>query len=705
MKMQQKQLAIMACIGVAGATASSVVAAQDAAISAPAPPATATASAPATKKIQSVIVAGHYINAIGTSDAASEGTVTAELIASRQAMRTGEMLEFVPGMIVTQHSGDGKANQYFLRGFNLDHGTDFASYVDGMPVNMRSNVHGQGYSDLNFLMPELVQRIDYKKGPYFADEGDFASAGAAHFQLVDTLSQGLAEVTTGSYGYQRAVMADSFSALDGTLLYGLELGRNNGPWDTPEDVRKYSATLRYSAGTKQDGYSITAMAYKNSWNATNQIPLRAVEEGLIDRFGAIDPTDGGQTSRYSLSYAMHQRSDERIVEFDAYAIRSTLSLFNDFTYFLDNTVLGDQFNQQEHRTVGGFNASEAWPARVAGFEMRNKVGIQTRYDFISPLALYETTARQRTSVVEVDTVKEASAGLYWENTVYWLPTFRSIAGLRYDAYHFDVSSSIAGDSGVTGAHKASPKLSLIFGPWARTEYFVNYGTGFHSNDARGTTQTRLPDGNPSAPVTPLVGSRGAELGARTEIIPGLQSSLAVWALDLESELTFGGDTGDTEPSRPSRRTGIEWSNHYIAAPWLLFDLDLATSHARYTQNDPIGNDVPEALGKMASFGVTIKDIGRWYAGFNLRYFGPRPLIEDDSVRSSSTTLASARLGYHFNARTRLTLDSFNLFNRQANEIDYYYQSRLKGESAVGASDDEFHPVEPRTVRLTLAHNF
>ena len=654
---------------------------------------------------QTVTVVGNYNNAVGTSDAASQGTVTSNLIASRPALRTGELLEFVPGMIVTQHSGDGKANQYFLRGFNLDHGTDFATFVDGMPVNMRTHAHGQGYSDLNFLIPELVQRIDYKKGTYFADEGDFASAGAAHIRLADSLPAGIASLSMGSYGYQRAVLADSFAAINGTVLYGLEINRNNGPWDTPEKVRKYSGTLRYSQGTQEDGFSITAMAYKNNWNSTDQIPLRAVQSGLIDRFGAIDPTDGGATSRYSLAYAMHKRSQDSIVEMDAYVVQSTLDLFSNFTYFLGNPADGDQFNQSEHRRMGGFNASKTWLSEIAGLDMRNKIGLQTRYDKLSPVGIYNTVAQQRTSTIRQDEVKEASAGFYAENTIQWLPKFRSIAGLRYDTYHFDVNSSIQGDSGKANDHITSPKLSLIFGPWDKTEYFINYGRGFHSNDARGTTQTRLPDGSASTPVTPLVKTKGGELGVRTEIVPGLQSSLALWRLDIASELVFVGDAGETEPSRASRRTGIEWNNHYIAAPWLLFDLDLAASRARYTQHDVVGDYIPGSLDKVASFGVTVTDIGRWYGGLELRYFGPRPLIEDNSVRSASTTLAYARLGYKVAANTKLTLDVFNLFDKQASDIDYYYQSRLNGEAAEGVNDIHFHPVEPRTVRLTLVHNF
>jgi hypothetical protein len=640
-----------------------------------------------------VTVLAHYDNAVGTSDAASQGSVTSSLIASRAALRTGELLEFVPGMIVTQHSGDGKANQYFLRGFNLDHGTDFATYVDAMPVNMRSNAHGQGYSDLNFLIPELVQRIDYKKGTYFADEGDFSSAGAAHIRLADRLPEGIASLTLGRYGYRRALLADSIDAAGGTLLYGLDLGRNDGPWQTPEQVRKYNGMLRYSRGDAQNGYSVTAMAYRNRWNATDQVPQRAVDSGLIGRFGGIDASDGGETSRSSLSWDMRRRDDGRVTEASAYIVHSSLDLYSNFTYLLADPVNGDQFHQSERRTLGGFNASQTWLDKIAGIDMRNKVGLQTRYDHVSPIGLYATRERERLSTVREDRVKEASAGLYLENTSYWLPELRTIAGLRYDAYRFDVNGAS------TSANKASPKLSLIFGPWASTEYFINYGAGFHSNDARGV----LAPG--AAAATPLVGTRGAELGVRSEPVRGLQSSLSLWTLDIDSELVFVGDSGDTEASRPSRRSGVEWSNHYIAAPWLLFDLDLSASRARYRDGDPAGNRVPGSLDKVASFGVTVKDVGRWFGGVELRYFGPRPLIEDNSVKSKSTALAYGRVGYQLAKRTRLTLDGFNLFNRRASDIDYYYASRLPGEAAEGVDDIHSHPVEPRTWRLTLSHNF
>ena len=659
----------------------------------------------APKHPPAVTIVGHYDNGIGTSDASSQGAVTSVLLESRPALRTGELLEFVPGMIVTQHSGDGKANQYFLRGFNLDHGTDFATFIDGMPINMRTHAHGQGYTDLNFLIPELIDRIDYKKGPYFADEADFASAGAAHMRFSNILPQGIASLALGPNDYMRALLANSFAVGGGNLLYGLDLSRNNGPWETPEREKKYSGMLRFSKGTRADGVDITAMAYSNRWNSTDQVPLRAVQSGLISSYGAIDPTDGGNTSRYSLSYGMHTRNDQGAFELKAYAVKSNLDLYSNFGYFLDNPVDGDQFHQNEHRRMIGVDASQTWFARVAGVDAQNKFGIQARYDKLSPIGLYSTVNRQLLSTTSESQVKELSVGLFGENKIQWTDKFRTVAGVRLDHYRFHVNSNIVGNSGNTSDRIVSPKLSLIFGPWAATEFFVNYGKGFHSNDARGTTQTRLPDGNPATPVTPLVRTRGGELGIRSDIVPGLQSSLAIWRLDIDSELVFVGDAGETVPSRASRRQGIELNNHYVATPRLIFDLDLSASRARYTQDDLVGNYIPGSIDKVASFGMTVNDLGRWQAGFQLRYFGPRPLIEDNSVRSRSTTLAYARLGYKLDKDTKITLDVFNLLDRRASDIDYYYPSRLNGEAANGVNDIHFHPVEPRTIRLTVTRYF
>ncbi|MES2257253.1 MAG: TonB-dependent receptor [Pseudomonadota bacterium] len=666
----------------------------------------APAFAEEAKALETIQVLGHYDNSVGTSDAASQGTVTASLIANRPALRPGELLEFVPGVIVTQHSGDGKANQYFLRGFNLDHGTDFATFVDGMPVNMRTHAHGQGYTDLNFLMPELVERINYKKGTYYADEGDFASAGAAHMGLFNKLKQGMATLTLGEGQYQRAMLANSLPLANGNLLYGLELAHNNGPWNTPEAFHKQIGVLRYSAGGRDNQYSVTAMGYKGAWHASSQIPLRAVQSGAIDAFDTIDPTDGGATARYSLSFDLKRRNVDSLLQANAYLVRSDLTLFNDFTYFLDDPVNGDQSRQTERRRMGGADVAQTWFGKLGSLDISNKVGLQTRYDHISPLALYATSRQRILRTLTEATVKQASAGAYFENTVQWSEWLRTVAGARYDTYRFDVASNIAENSGKVSDHIASPKLSVVLGPWRKTEFFINYGEGFHSNDARGTTVHLTPkELEPITPVTPLVKTRGSELGMRTELVPGLQSSLALWRLRSASELVFSGDAGDTSPSRGSKRSGVEVNNHYIATNWLLFDLDLAYSRARYTESDPAGDHIPGAVGKVASFGATVSDIGPWSGAFQLRYFGPRPLIEDDSMRSASTAIAYLRTSYRIDRRWQLSFDIFNLFDRKTSDIDYYYDSRLPGEPLAGVSDIHFHPGEPRSYRLTLRASF
>src|SRR5712691_8114180 len=605
-----------------------------------------------------VRIIGHYENAVGTSDAASQGTITPQLIEARPMLRPGEVLEYVPGVIITQHSGDGKANQYFLRGFNLDHGTDFLTTINHMPVNMPTHAHGQGYSDINFLLPELVSRVAYKKGPYFAEEGDFASAGAADIDYYTKMPKGIASLALGSNGYRRAMAANSFDSGPGHLLYGFELFHNDGPWVNPEDYRKLNGVLRFSQGTNADGYTVSLMGYTGKWNATDQIPQRAVDDGTISRFGAIDPTDGGKTSRYSLSLDRHKTLENGAVfHMDVYAIKYRLNLFSNFTFFLDNPTSGDHFEQEDDRTIVGLTPSwvltEKWDER----QVTHKFGLDARRDDIN-VALYHTQARERVdtmtipSTVRSDKVVQTGIGLYYENSIQWSDTFRSIAGVREDFYGARVDSDNPANSGTTSAHITSPKLNFVFGPFDKTEYFLNYGQGFHSNDARGTTITVDPaTGNPAEKVPALVKTRGEEVGVRTEVIPHLQSSLSLWRLELDSERVFKGDAGTTEASRPSLRRGIEWSNRYIPHDWLLVDFDLSVSRAQFTDSDPRGNYIPGAIDRVASLGVSVKDLGPWSGTVHARYFGPRPLDEGNIYRSQSSVIFSARASYKVDSKT------------------------------------------------------
>jgi TonB-dependent Receptor Plug Domain len=637
-------------------------------------------------------------------EAASELRVPGATLNSLPIIRPGEVLEAAPGLIVTQHSGEGKANQYFLRGFNLDHGTDLAITFDGMPVNMPTHGHGQGYADVNWLIPELVDEVFIRKGPYYADEGDFSSAGAVHVNYSDRLARNFVAATGGSYGYARGLAAGSMTLGNGVLTGAGEFMFYNGPWDIPDNARKFNGFLRYREGTRADGFAVTAMAYTNSWHSTDQIPTRAVAEGIIDRLGSIDPTDGGDTQRYSLSARWSRSGDKSTQRVEAYAIYSTLNLYNNFTYFLDDPVNGDQFQQSDKRFILGLKASNTFNHMFAGFAAETQVGLQVRYDNIQ-VGLFNTVSRTPISTVLQDHVNETSIGLYGQTGITWNGWFRSTLGLRGDLFLASVASNTPSNSGDVTAFLPSPKLGLVFGPFAGTEFFVNAGLGYHSNDARGATITVDPvTGTPQQAVPLLVRSKGAEIGARTLALKGLESSVAFFVLDFDSEIVFAGDSGTTEPSRPSQRIGVEWTNHYQPVPWLLFDVDLAWTQARFTNDDPVGNFIPGAPAFVASAGLALGEATGWYGGLRLRYFGPRPLIEDGSVYSNPTPLLSGRLGYLFGNGVRLQLDVFNLLNTQASQIDYYYASQLRNESSP-VNDVHFHPVEPLAFRVTMMKYF
>lgn len=672
----------------------------------------AAAAEPGEKTLAPVVVESSLVNPIGAADSATEGTVTGKQLENRPLQRTGALLEAVPGVIVTQHSGDGKANQYFARGFNLDHGTDFRTTVMGMPVNMPSHAHGQGYSDLNFIIPELVGTIQYKKGPYYAEEGDFASAGAAAFDYLRALPRGLLSVEAGEHRYRRALLANSSAMGPGTLLYAVEGAGQNGPWDKPEQYKRFNGVLSYSLKNGADETRVTAMALQSSWNATDQVPQRALAAGLVGRYGAIDPTDGGDTARYSLSADWLGRYADGSARINAYLIRSSLDLYSNFTYALDDPINGDQFNQSERRTVGGVNAQRSWQHVTAGLDMETTLGMQLRADRLSPVALYATAAQQRLSTVRRDEVTERSAGIFASNTTRWLPWFRTVAGVRADHYGFDVTSNLPANSGKANATIVSPKLAAIFSPAANSELYLNWGRGFHSNDARGVTGTvdprtgadRNADGDPVVRATPLVRTTGYETGLRySGLLPGLQTTLSVWRLALDSELVFVGDAGTTEASRPSRRSGIELANYYVPAPGWVVDLDLALSRAHFSDDDPAGSAIPGAVRRTAAFGVTGEQ-GRWSGGVRLRYFGGRPLVEDNTVRSPSSTLVNARLAYALTPDVKVSLQILNLLDRRVSDIDYYYTSRLATEPTAVA-DIHTHPAEPRTLRVGVAMKF
>jgi outer membrane receptor protein involved in Fe transport len=661
------------------------------------------------------ITGAHYDNSVGSSDAASQGVVRGELLRSRPLLRPGEVLETVPGLVVTQHSGDGKANQYFLRGFNLDHGTDFATTVAGMPANMPSHGHGQGYTDLNFLIPELVDRIEYRKGPYFASNGDFGAAGSADIVYKRRLDGNFAQLTLGGEGYRRAVGAAGTTLADGiTAFAAVETMANNGPWTLKEGLRRNNLAFTVAGGTNARGWSATAMGYEARWHATDQVPQRLLAAGSylgkpFGRFDAVDASDGGQTARSSLSGEWHDTGESGSTKVSAYAMQYRLKLFSNFTYFLERPDTGDQFSQQDQRKVFGLAASRAVNNNWGPFAAKTEFGFQARHDR-ARVGLYESQNAVVNATTRVDDVRETLLGVYAQTAVEWAPKLRSLLGLRADRIDARVLSERQPlNSGSASQQLVSPKFSLILGPWADTEFFVNTGSGFHSNDARGMTAAVDPKtGDPQERVPGLVKARGSELGLRTELVKGLQSSLALWRLDFDSELTYSGDAGTTSPNGPSRRYGFEWNNHWVPRPGLLFDLDLAWTHARFrneeTDDITVGRYVPNAVDRVFTGTVTLKDLGPWTLSLTERYIGAGALTSNNSVRSSSSLVSNLRVGYKLSKNANLTLDVLNLFDRRYNDIEYFYATQLAGE-AQPVNDKVVHPGEQRTARLTLRVDF
>ncbi|MEG3154265.1 TonB-dependent receptor [Sphingomonas sp. RB1R13] len=671
----------------------------------PPPPNVELAERSTSGQPAAIIVTGSRISQLGIADSANAGVVTGKQLAARTVYRPGELLEVTPGLIVSQHSGEGKANQFYLRGFNLDHGTDLRTTIDGMLVNQRSHSHGQGWSDVNWLIPELAGTLDYRKGPYSAEDGDFAAAGSVSVHYVDTLPKTLVSLGVGENGYRRGLVAGSTTVPGGKLLYALELFHNDGPFTRGDNFRKINGVLRYSRGTDAAGFNLTAMAYNATYNATDQIPKRAVDDGTLNRFSSIDPTDGGKVHRYSLSAAWHQNTESTTTKVNAYIINNRLRIYSNFTYFLDDPVNGDQFAQPDNRTDMTVNASHAWKGSLFGRPSETTVGIQVQRDAIRN-GLLNTKARQEISETRRDRIKETSVGIYVENTTRWAEKFRTVVGLREDYYKFNVHSSLDANSGKTHASLVSPKLSLIFGPWAKTEFYLNAGTGFHSNDARGTVIAIDPkSGDPADRVPGLVRAKGAEAGIRTEILSRLQSTLSVYGLDFDSELIFEGDAGTTSAGRPSRRVGFEVSNYYKPTDWLTIDADIAYARARFRDIDPAGRRIPGAVEGVASLAAAVDNLGPYFGALQFRYFGPRPLIEDNSVRSKSTTTLNGRMGYKIQPDLTVELEAFNLLNSKSSAIDYYYQSRLPNEGPDGQNDIHFHPIESRSARVTLNARF
>ena len=672
------------------------------------PPEPTTPEVQPEQEIETISIEDRRSNMIGDALSASQGIVNQAEISIRPLLRTGEVLELVPGMVVTQHSGTGKANQYFLRGFNLDHGTDFATFIDDMPINMRTHGHGQGYTDLNFIIPETVQSLAYNKGAYYSEVGDFSGAGSASFSTSRERKQGFAELSLGQYGYQRLVALQSLSIDEGELYFAGEITRHDGPWtDISEDLNKYNGLLGYTHSLFGGQFSLSAMAYDNRWNSADQIPLRAVTSGLIDEFGSLDDTVGGASSRYSINAQWHNKNWST----NAYIIDYELSLWSNFTYFLDNEDSGDQFQQVDKRVIYGANTAYDLSLNSS----THTFGAQYRLDKIEEVGLYRSAQRTRIGAIRSDAVDQLSLGVYWDAKTTWTDNLRSQIGVRYDYFDFDTESlvgvnvndvDLSANNGANNDDIFSLKGSLMYTLNDQWELYGSAGQGFHSNDARGTIEQIDPsDGSNVSPVDPLVGSLGYELGLRARLGDKVNASVALWALELDSELLFVGDAGNTEASRKSQRSGIELTSYYRIDDIWTVDLEYSFANAAFTDESEDGDNIPGAIEHVVQAGLS----ALWENGFSsvlrLRYFGERPLIEDASVKSDASTVINFRLGYAF-GNFEVKADVLNLTDSRDHDIDYLYESRLANEpSGQGVEDIHYHVLEPRSVRVSIAYRF
>lgn len=653
----------------------------------------------AHEPVDEVIVVARAEKQIGASMSASDGLVGYDDILLPPLYRVGELLEAVPGLVATQHSGTGKANQYFVRGFNLDHGTDISAQVDGVPINLRSHGHGQGYLDLNFMIPELVETTRYAKGPYHAWAGDFSSAGAVQFDYYDVLEQSVVSLEAGEFGFRRALLAGSATLGHNAITGALDLTEYSGPWDLDEDGQMYKGHLAFSGHWRDFSAKLATSLYSGEWRSTDQIPQRAIDSGLVSRLGFVDPDLGGRTDRYALTASL-ERDD---LSLTAYAIDYDFRLFSNFTYALDRPENGDEFEQADTRRIYGLKALKSFQEVAPNVSVR--FGLDARLDEVSEVGLYDTVGRERVSIVRQDSLDEWSIGAWAEATWQVTDRLRVRPALRVDRYSWDVNAQIAANSGSGNDSVFSPSISAAWRVSDKAEIYLNWGEGFHSNDVRGITTVIDPrSGLTVDPVDALAQSRGWEYGVRWEVDEEFRISASVFHIRLDSELVFVGDAGTTEALDATRRNGVELDAFWQPVPWLVVNADVSDTRARFEQDQGPGRRIPGAVGRTASLSVSAVSEAGFFASLRGRYLDDAPLIEDGTVRGGGSVLVNLGAGYRWD-RFEIRLDGFNLLDSDDADIAYWYASRLPGESAEGVEDVHLHPLEPRAFRASLSFSF
>jgi outer membrane receptor protein involved in Fe transport len=635
-----------------------------------------------------IVVFGRAESKIGTANAASEGTIAGADMLVRPLLRTAELLEAVPGMIAAQHSGSGKANQYFLRGFNLDHGSDFATYVDGVPMNLRTHGHGQGYLDLNGLLPEAIDREDFRKGPYRADGGDFSLAGAAYMQTLARFDAPWASAEAGSFGSRKLAFGGSVQNVStGELTFIGQLKRYDGPWEEAEKLRHISGFAKYQLPLGSNNLALSLHGYHAKWRPTEQIPERIIGSALCsDAFCSPDPTARGKTDRLIAN-----------VQFSGGALQANAYVQSYKWHMSSNPTYANadgssaQINQFDSRITFGLKAD--WKGTL-GPDVELALGTEIRHDDIGNVGVETTGGGSNPTSLGAYRVNESSFAGYGH--AQWTPVdpLRLVLGLRADHYTAnvrakDLQAQALGEGRIQHT-LVSPKATIAYevAPWL--EVYANWGRGFHSNDPRGAVA--------ATPVPLLVRGTGKELGTRFDF-GQFNFTATYWWLDVGSELRFVGDSNSVEPTGASKRHGVELVGFWRPMPWLAIDGNYTVSHSRYVN----GDYVPNAFENAGQIGATIL-LPQWDLAIRWRHLGPYPLIEDNSVRDKGSDVVNFRGAYKA-GKIELYGEVLNILNSRDKDIAYYYESFIPGFDAVPVEDRLSRVVEPRTFRLGMKVRF
>ncbi|MGH7527366.1 MAG: TonB-dependent receptor [Gemmatimonadales bacterium] len=638
------------------------------------------------------------VSAEPTFSAASSRTIRDLDIRLRPRETAQELLRLAPGLVIAQHAGGGKAEQIFLRGFDADHGTDVAISVDGTPANMVSHGHGQGYADLHFLMPEVVEIGEVRKGPYDARDGNLATAGAVNFRTRDRIDHGMVEVRGGSFNTVHGFGMAPFGGPAGQAGgYVAASGHyTDGPVISPQDYQRFNGFAKFTAPVGRDVELVASgSGFDSEWRASGQVPERAVRAGRISRFGSIDDTEGGNTSRYDLNLGLRSSGGgERGWEVRAYAVKYDFELFSNFTFFLDDPVNGDGIRQADDRTIFGLNAEYAAPSRIGGLGGRTTAGVGGRADAGDVQLGHQV--RRVPLEPRVDARVKQRHGFAWlKQDLDLSPAVRLQLGVRGDLFHFDVSDRLASAHASSTKALVSPKLNLAVSASDAVTLFASAGAGFHSNDARAAVVAAAED-------RVLPRAIGAELGGRY-VWSGGSFAASLWGLDLQSELVYVGDEGTTEASGRTRRIGVDLEGRVRLTRWLWADADVNLSRGRLRDELEGADRIPLAPSFTLAGGLTARDLGPVEGGFRVRHIGDRSAVEDNSVVARGYTVSEVFARWRV-AGLELLAAVDNLFNVEWNEAQFATTSRLQDEPAE-VTELHFTPGAERSLQVGVEYEF